>query len=89
MPPRAIERLDALAARTEKHQRRIDRLPKQRGALREEYAAIAVDDSLSRQAGRIEALREQEPWIHQLQAQIGELETEGGQLEAELAAEAK
>jgi uncharacterized protein YhaN len=89
MPPRSIERLDALAARLQNHQRRIDGRAQQRAALRKEYAALPVDDALLRQAARIEALREQEPWITEVQAQVGELEKQCGGLESDLAAEAK
>ena len=48
---------------------------------------MAVNEALWRQTKRIEALKEQEPWIAQLQGQIGELQSEIGRSEAELAAE--
>jgi uncharacterized protein YhaN len=87
VPEGAIERLDLFNARLGKHQQRIERLTEQRETLRREFAALAVNDSLWRQAARIEAFKEQTAWIDQLQEQIGELEAEVGRITAELAAE--
>ena len=89
MPEAAVERLDALNARIQKHQEHLDRLAQQTEALRAEFAGLAVNESLWRQAARIEAFKEQEPWIAQLQGQIGELEKEIAGLSAELTAESE
>ena len=74
MPEGAIERLDAINARLQKHQQRLDQLAQLREAAKREFAGLAVNESLWRQAARIEAFKEQEPWIAQLQGQIGELQ---------------
>jgi uncharacterized protein YhaN len=87
MPEGAIERLDAVNARIQRHQDRIDHLARLREDAKREYAALAVNEALWRQAARIEAMKEQEPWIAQLQEQIGELQGEIGRIESELAAE--
>jgi uncharacterized protein YhaN len=87
MPERAVERLDALTARVQKHQERLDRFVRRRGELRREFADLKLNDSLWRQSARIAALREQEPWIAQLQRQIGDLEKEIADLSSELVAE--
>ena len=89
MPDGAIERLDAVNAHIQKHQERLDALARHREALRSEFAGLAVNESLWRHAARIEALMEQEPWISQLQGQIGDLEKEIAGLASELTAEAE
>lgn len=87
MPEGAVERLDALNARAEKHQQRLDRLAGVREAAKREYAATALNEPLWRQSARIDALKEQESWIAQLQGQIAELQGEIGQSESELGAQ--
>ncbi len=87
MPEDAVARLDAINARLAKHQRRLERLAQLRQEAKREFAALPVNEALSRQAVRIEALKEQEPWIVQLRTQIGELQGEAAQSEAALAAE--
>ena len=87
MPEQAIERLDALSARVNKHQQHSESLAQQRAELKREFAALAINEALCRQTARIEAFQEQGPWIAQLQAEIDELEKEIGGLSAELAAE--
>ena len=89
MPEDAIARLDALAARIQKHQQHVDHLSETREGLRREFAGLAVNDALWRHTARIEAMKEQEPWIAQLQGEIAGLESEIGTLDAELAAEAQ
>jgi uncharacterized protein YhaN len=89
MPEGAAERLDAVNARIQKQQDRLDAIVKRRKALRREYAELPVNESLWRQAARIEALKEQGPWIAQLQSQIADLEKETGSLASDLAAEGK
>ncbi len=85
VPERAVERLDAIHARLLAQQQRISRLAHRRTELKKEFAGLRVNESLWRQAARIEAFREQAPWITQLQGQIGELEKETAGLESELA----
>jgi len=87
MPPGTVDRLDALNARLQKHQQLADQTQRQREQLRAEAAALPVNEALSRQAARIEALQEQQPWIATLQNQVGELESEISQLQSGLAAE--
>jgi uncharacterized protein YhaN len=85
VPCRTVERLDALNARLQKHRELADGTQQQREQLRAEAAGLAVNEALWRQAARIEALQEQQPWIATLRSQAGELETEIAQLEADLA----
>ncbi|MBN1394866.1 MAG: AAA family ATPase [Pirellulales bacterium] len=89
IPPNAVERLDALNARIERRRRRLERIVARRDALRREYASLKINEPLRRQAARIEALAEQEPWIARLRTQIAELESEIGRLETAVATEAK
>ena len=89
MPEGAIERLDAVNARMQKHQQRLEHFGRLRDEAKREFAALRINEALWRQAARIEALTEQEPWITQLQGQIGELNAEIAELEADLAAERK
>ncbi len=87
MPEEAIERLDAANARIQGHQERLDHLARLREEAKRQFSALAVNEALWRQAARIEALKEQEPWLAQLQGQIGELQGEIAALESELAVE--
>jgi len=87
VPEDAVERLDAINARLQKHAERCQQLQGRRAELRAEAATLGVNQSLWRQAPRIEALKEQEPWLAGLQGQVGELEKETAQLENDLAAE--
>lgn len=87
MPEGAVEKLDALNARIEGHERQVESLVGRRQSLRREFAELSVNESLWRQASRIEAFREQTPWIEQLQGQIVELEKESTGLQSQLAAE--
>ena len=87
MPPGTVDRLDALNARLQKHQQLADQTRRQREQLRAEAATLPVNEALSRQAARIEALQEQQSWIATLQNEVGELESEISQLQSGLAAE--
>jgi len=89
VPEGAIERLDSLNVRLGKHQERLDRLQRLREQLRRESSELGINEALSRQTARIEAIQEQEPWIANLQDQAGELAAEIAQLESRLAAECK
>jgi len=87
VPEDAVHRLDAINARLQKHAERSRQLQRRRAELRAEAAALGINESLWRQAPRIEALKEQEPWLIGLQGQIDELESGVAQLENDLAAE--
>lgn len=89
VPERALDRLDALNARAQKHQARIEQLRGHREQLRSEAARLSINRALWRQAARVEALQEQQPWITSLRTRIAELEREAGQIQDELAAEKK
>jgi uncharacterized protein YhaN len=84
MPEKAIERLDAIRAKLQKHEHRLERLAKRRDSLKREFAALSVNESLCRQAARIEALKEQETWIKQIQTQIAEATAEIAATESQL-----
>jgi len=87
LPERALQRLDALNARLEKIHRSRRRLMESHEAAKREYAGLAVSEPLARHAARIEALKDQEPWIVQLRDRIDELRAEIGRIESERAAE--
>ncbi len=87
MPRNAVGRLDAANARLRRHARRLAHLARRRKSLRREWAETAVNESLRRQAVRIEAFAEQAPWIEHSLARIGELEREVAGMEEELSAE--
>ena len=85
LPDGAIERFETIAA---KMQRRADRIAALKAQFDETRAAartIAVNDMLLRHAPRVEALREQEGWLVNLQTQVAALEEEIASLEKKLA----
>ncbi len=84
---RAVERLDALNTRLQKHRQRAEQLQRRRDQLRSEAAGLRINEALWRQAARIEALQEQQPWLAALEGQVGELEAEIAELQSGLAAE--
>lgn len=87
MPTDAVQRLDVMQDRLQKYQQRVARSNHQREAIRREGADLKVNASLARQAARIEALLEQEPWINTVQGQVASLDKEITELQAGLAAE--
>ena len=89
VPEGAIGRLDAVNARLQKHQQRLDQLVELREAAKREFGELPINEPLWRQAARIEAIQEQEPWITQLLHQIAELQSEIGQVDRESAAESE
>lgn len=87
IPEGVVDRLDALGARLQKHQRRLEQLDGRRQRLRSEAADLPLNEALWRQSARIEALAEQESWMASLRDRVGELETETAELQASLADE--
>ena len=85
LPDGAVERLDFLNAALDKRQSRSEELRLQYQGLRTEAQGLPVNEKLSQQAPRIEALAEQEDWIGKLETRILELEAEISQCEANLA----
>ena len=71
VPKGAIERLDALNARVQKHRQKMETLGRLRRSLRREFQELRVNESLRRQTARIEALQEQQPWMARLQNRMG------------------
>jgi len=85
LPEGALERLDALCARIKRHRERGLALKREQQRLREELGRRDPNETLWRQAPRIEALLEQRTWIETLERQVAELESEVGQLDGDLA----
>jgi uncharacterized protein YhaN len=89
LPDDAVERLNAINADVEKHQRQADTLAGQRHQLRDEADRLGVNELLVRNASRIEALGEQRDWLQSLQRQREDLEREARGFETRLSAEQK
>jgi uncharacterized protein YhaN len=89
LPADAIDRLNAINADIEKHQRQADVLQGQRHQLRDEAERLGINELLVRNASRIDALGEQRDWLQSLQRQHDELEREAKQYEARFGAEQK
>ncbi|BBO32341.1 AAA family ATPase [Lacipirellula parvula] len=89
LPADAIERLNAINADIEKHQRQSDVLQGQRHQLRDEAERLGINELLVRNAQRIDALGEQRDWLQSLQRQQDELEREAKSYEARFTAEQK
>ncbi|MFH1266436.1 MAG: AAA family ATPase, partial [Planctomycetota bacterium] len=60
VPEGAVERIDAIHARSQKHRGRLEQLERQYAGLKEEAAELKINEALWRQAARIEALQEQQ-----------------------------
>ncbi|MGD0896494.1 MAG: AAA family ATPase [Thermoguttaceae bacterium] len=89
MPPDGVRRLDVLAARFDRRREALERLDGQRKGLRREAAGLEVNAALARQAARIEALLEQEPWLAAVEGQAAAIEKDLADLGESLAAEWK
>jgi uncharacterized protein YhaN len=89
LPADAIERLNAINADIEKHQRQSDVLQGQRHQLRDEAERLGINELLVRNAQRIDALGEQRDWLQSLQRQQDELEREAKSYETRFVAEQK
>ena len=86
-PEGAVEQLAEIENKLAAHRRRVDEIGEERRQLKDSVTALAVNETLWRQAARIEALREQESWIASLQSSTSGLYAEIGRIEKELAAE--
>lgn len=82
-----LERLDALNAKAEEHQRQRDRLRGQRRELHKEMQDLGVNEALVRSCCRLDALGEQQDWLHALEHQSAELGEEVERLDARVEAE--
>ncbi|NQT39629.1 MAG: AAA family ATPase, partial [Planctomycetes bacterium] len=82
----AVERLDGLNSRLTRHEQAVDTLKQRHGELKTEAAGLGINEALWRQAARIEATAEQEPWIASLGQRVGELEAEIEQFQGQLTA---
>ncbi len=89
LPLDAIEQLDELKTRLKQRQSQLDELDFQREQVKEEADELPLNESLWRQAARIEAFAEQESWIRSLQSELNELDTEIAQLTNRLGTEYK
>ena len=89
LPEGAVQRLDELNARLQKYQQQVEQLRQRRQQLGEEAARSKINEPLWRQAARIEALLEQEPWIASLDGQVRELQAEVDRLQSDLDAQCK
>ena len=87
VPEGAIERLDAISARLNKHQACIELLQARRDELTVEASGMKINESLRRQAARIEALLEQQSWFASIKSQIDESSAEIADLRNELTAQ--
>lgn len=72
----ALARYERLGTKIATRRRRFARLARKRKSLRDEIAQLAINETLSRQAPRLEALSEQQQWIRSLELQIKSLEEE-------------
>ncbi|QDT67531.1 hypothetical protein MalM25_04310 [Planctomycetes bacterium MalM25] len=82
-----LERLDALNTKAEEHQRQRDRLRGQRRELHKEMQELGVNEALVRSCCRLDALGEQQDWLHALEHQSAELGEEVERLDARVEAE--
>ena len=81
LPLDALDRLDELNAKIEKHQREADILSGQRQQLREEVERLGINERLMKCCCRIDALGEQRDWLQSLERQIEDLDEEAEQFE--------
>ncbi|MCG8448722.1 MAG: hypothetical protein MI725_03955, partial [Pirellulales bacterium] len=81
LPEDALERLDELNHKIEKHQREADILSGQRQQLREEIERLGINERLMNNGCRIGALGEQRDWLQSLDRQIEDLQAEAEQFE--------
>ncbi len=87
LPDDAVERLNALNADVEKHQRQADVLSGQRHQLRDEADRLGINELLVTNAQRIDALAEQRDWLESLVRQRDDLERDAKNYETRLTAE--
>ena len=83
LPTGALERFEQFETRLRKGRRRLARVNEARRQLRSQIEQLHVNEPLYRQAMRLEALSEQQPWIAALEADIARLETQIAALETD------
>jgi uncharacterized protein YhaN len=83
LPSDALARFDRLQARLSARRRRFVRLQAERRTLRVQIEQLKINEALGRAAPRLEALAEQQVWIESLSGQVGRLEAEIADLEAQ------
>ncbi|MCA9233886.1 MAG: AAA family ATPase [Planctomycetales bacterium] len=89
LPEDAVDRLNELSAKIEKHQRQADILQGQRQQLKEESERLGINELLVNCSCRIDALGEQRDWLQSLERQREDLEREARQFESRVASEQK
>ncbi len=82
LPDDAIEKLESLNDAIDENQRERVALKAERQRLRDEADALAINQRLSREAPRIEALALQRDWIASLETEINALDADAAQLGA-------
>lgn len=82
MEPGALASFDRLQARRETLRRRYRRLRRDRRKQQQQIDALKINDALCRNAQRIEALAEQQPWLEAIETQITQLTAEINELES-------
>ncbi|MCA9230333.1 MAG: AAA family ATPase [Planctomycetales bacterium] len=87
LPDDAIQRLDELGRKIEKHQREAAILEGQRRQLREESEQLGINEPLLKCACRIDALGEQRDWLLSLERQMEDIQTEAEEFEERLESE--
>jgi len=85
LPGGSLDTLERLGQRIAKHRQWCQKLKRERVKLREQAVGLTVNEPIWRQAARIEALSEQQPWIASMKDQVERLEEETLLLQEELA----
>ena len=82
-----LDSLDDFNKRVEEHERQRDILKGQRQQLRDDAKRLGINDVLIRNGKRLEALLEQQDWLHSVERMANELGDEVKELETRLASE--
>ena len=82
LPDDALARFDRLDARIAARRSRFAKLNKRRRELLQQIERLAINEPLCRAALRLEALGEQQQWMASLETEVGELEAELLELES-------
>ncbi|MDX1963840.1 MAG: AAA family ATPase [Pirellulales bacterium] len=86
IPSDAVERMDQARATLRRAAQRRQKLQKRQAQLRQRYAGYALNQNLWKQAPRILALAEHEPWLAALDQQARDAKQQSAQLEKKLSA---